>query len=144
MGADFQALLAGANATVVSYVPKNAELVRVTAEGAQQLSASPLVQSVVPWAPYFKLTDPGLLQVAVEDNGALPENVGLTLGVYGDALTNTLAELKQMKVAVAGQQPGPFGTTIWYKASVAGEFHGRDAAGRRDGGGGDAAPDGGE
>src|SRR5579862_5802732 len=55
----FRAQLRNAGATIVSYIPNNAYLVRVSEAGAAQLEAS--AQSVLPFEPYYKL-DPTLLK----------------------------------------------------------------------------------
>src|SRR5262249_5014602 len=50
----FRDRLMAAGAAIISYVPNNAYLVRVSEAGAQQLKALPN-SSVLPWEPYFKL-----------------------------------------------------------------------------------------
>jgi subtilisin-like proprotein convertase family protein len=111
LSAPFRALLAGAGAQVISYIPNNAELVLAPANVAQQLAASPLVASVVPYEPYYKLTDPALLKVAV--TGAdLPPDVGLRLGVFTGAQAATLAALKNLGADVVRSEPSPFGVTL--------------------------------
>src|SRR5215471_18142291 len=59
----FRELLKAAGASIVSYIPNNAYLVRVSAEGAQQLTGQ--AQAVVAYEPYYKL-QPSLLGLAVE------------------------------------------------------------------------------
>ena len=76
----FRALLAEANATIVSYIPNNAYLVRVSDSGAQALSGNPLTQSVIAYEPYEKL-DPSLLALAMEQT-PLPPNTGLNVTVF--------------------------------------------------------------
>ena len=111
MDASFRALLTGAGAQVISYIPNNAELVLASAAVAQQLRASPLVASVLPYEPYYKLTDPALLKVAV--TGAdLPPDVGLRLGVFAGAEVPTLTALTNMGAEVVGSAPSPFGVTL--------------------------------
>ena len=51
----FRSLLHAAGATIVSYIPNNAFLVRASAGAAQQLQAAPLTQVVLPYEPYYKL-----------------------------------------------------------------------------------------
>ena len=110
LNASFAALLSGAGAQVISFIPNNAELVLAPAKVAQQLAASPLVASVLPYEPYYKLTDPALLKVAV--TGAdLPPDVALRLGVFAGAQDATLAALKKLGADVVGSEPSPFGTT---------------------------------
>jgi subtilisin-like proprotein convertase family protein len=67
----FRQLLRAAGASVVSYIPNNAYLVRTPASVADALGMSPQVQAVLPYEPYFKLKG-SLLKVAVESN---PNNV---------------------------------------------------------------------
>src|ERR1051325_9332393 len=60
----FRAQLKAAGASIVSYIPNNAYLVRATADGAKQLTAIAQTQSVQAWEPYFKL-EWALLDLAV-------------------------------------------------------------------------------
>ena len=55
LDAAFRALLKDAGATIVSYVPNNAYLVRASAAVAQELAAQPQTGSVQPYEPYYKL-----------------------------------------------------------------------------------------
>src|SRR5882724_4334685 len=51
---NFSAMLARAGATIVSYIPNNAYLVRASAGAADGLSADAQVQAVMPYEPYYK------------------------------------------------------------------------------------------
>ena len=62
----FRSSLKNAGAEIVSYVPNNAYLVRVSPENAQSLRGLPEVQAVIAWEPIFKITDSKLLALAVE------------------------------------------------------------------------------
>ncbi len=62
--AAFRSLLKAAGATIVSYIPNNAYLVRASGAVARQLRADPRTQSVLPYEPYYKLK-PSLLKLAV-------------------------------------------------------------------------------
>ena len=66
----FRAMLRNANATIVSYIPNNAVLVRVADAATPQLLANALTQSVLPYEPYYKL-EPSLLKLAIEDPDGL-------------------------------------------------------------------------
>jgi subtilisin-like proprotein convertase family protein len=111
LSAPFRSLLAGAGAQVISYIPNNAELVLAPASVAQSLAASTLVASVVPYEPYYKLTDPALLKLAV--TGAdLPPDVGLRLGVFTGAQGPTMTALAGLGAEVVGSEPSPFGVTL--------------------------------
>ena len=61
----FRMALRAAGATIISYIPNNAYLVRLSAEGAKQLSGNPLTQAVVPFEPYYKIKT-SLLGLAVK------------------------------------------------------------------------------
>ena len=110
----FRAALRNANATIVSYIPNNAYLVRVSAGGAQQLSANPQTQSVLPFEPYYKL-DPSLLTMAVEQPNGLPPN-GLTVTVFADAYQSTKAALDQLNAQVLSEGNSPFGPVLQVRA----------------------------
>ncbi len=106
----FRAMLNGANAAIVSYIPNNAYLVRVSGAGAQTLSADPLVQSVLPYEPYYKV-DPSLLETAVKQQD-LPGDVALSLTLFPDARESVLAALKQLGADVVGEDRSPFGPVL--------------------------------
>jgi hypothetical protein len=62
--ASFRELLASAGGQIVSYIPNNAYLVRLSAAGASALSGNGRVQAVLPYEPYYKV-NPSLLGRAV-------------------------------------------------------------------------------
>src|SRR5262245_2048441 len=76
----FRAQLKAAGATIISYVPNNAYLVRVSARGANQMRAFGQTQSVLPWEPYYKF-DLELLALAVK-NQPLPAEAKLNVVVF--------------------------------------------------------------
>jgi subtilisin-like proprotein convertase family protein len=105
----FRASLAAAGAVIVSYIPNDAYLVRVSDTGAQQLAAS--AQAVVPYDPYYKL-DAGLLALAVQGE-PIPPGTALKVTTFPDDTDSTLAAFKQMGIEVLGTpQPSPFGGSI--------------------------------
>ncbi len=110
LDARFRALLAEANATIVSYIPNNAYLVRVSDSGAQSLSSNPLTQSVLPYEPYYKL-DSSLLKMAVEQT-PLPPNTGLNVTVFPDAQDAARTALQALGADVVGEENSPFGETF--------------------------------
>ena len=83
----FHAVLAAAGATIVSYIPNNAYLVRASETVAGVLAGSPLVQAVIPYEPYYKVQSP-LLPMADE---SLPQQVQLNLGLFADDAADTIA-----------------------------------------------------
>ena len=106
----FRSLLTGSGAEIVSYVPNNAYLVRIAESAATQLQTSPLVQSVIPWIPYFKLA-PGLLEPAVAQK-SVPADSLVRLLVYPRQLEAALAELRRVGAVIVSQNRSPFGTQI--------------------------------
>ena len=108
---EFRAALRDANATIISYIPNNAYLVRVSDSGAQDLSANAkLTQSVVPCEPYYKL-DESLLKLAMEQPAEVPPN-GLRVTVFPDAYQTTVSALQQMGAIVLGEDRSPFGPVL--------------------------------
>ncbi len=112
--ASFRAALQNANAAVVSYIPNNAWLVRVSDGGAQELAANPLTQRVLPFEPYYKL-DPSLLKAAMENTDY---SAGLTLTLFADAKAATLDALNQMGAEVVSEDRTPFGPVLRVNAGV--------------------------
>ncbi len=106
----FRAMLAEANATIVSYIPNNAYLVRVSDSGAQVLSGNPLTQSVIAYEPYYKL-DTSLLALAMEQ-ASLPPNTALNVTAFPDAHDATLKALQDVGAIVVGEETSTFGTTF--------------------------------
>ena len=105
---EFRAELARAGATILSYVPNNALLVRATSDAADQLAVSSLTAAILPLEPYFKLT-PRLLQFALADE-PLPEGQHLVLTIP-DA-PRELPELAALGARELSRERGPFGTLV--------------------------------
>ncbi|HZT21808.1 MAG TPA: LamG-like jellyroll fold domain-containing protein [Verrucomicrobiae bacterium] len=107
--AAFRETLAGAGAEIVSYIPNNAYLVRVSAAGAGALAGAAGVQAVIPYEPYFKL-EPALLGLAVQQK-PLPPGTALEVGLFASDATATeqrLAALGAKFLGAPGQSPfGP-------------------------------------
>src|ERR1017187_5241925 len=112
----FRSLLKTAGATVVSYIPKNAYLVRASAAIAGQLQADPRTQAVLPHEPYYKLK-PSLLKLAVGQQ-SLPDGSMLNLLLFADAREATLAELKNLGAQVLGEDQSPFGPVVSVRPPV--------------------------
>jgi len=106
---DFRARLQAAGATIVSYIPNNAYLVRVSEAGAQQLASNPRTQAVLPYEPYYKL-EPGLLKLAVEGK-PLPPDTTLKVTVY-DTKGSTPDPFTQLGIPVLAREHSPFGTVF--------------------------------
>ena len=111
----FRQHLQAVNATIVSYVPNNAYLVRVSAEGAQTLTGSPLVQSVLPYEPYYKL-DLALLRSALE-NRTLGLGARLKVTVFPGAEADGTKDLQGLGYKVLGTDRSPFGSILVVEAN---------------------------
>src|ERR1043166_4590708 len=110
----FRARLKSAGATIVSYIPNNAYLVRMSEAGADVMRGYFRTQSVLPWEPYYKL-DLRLLAMAVE-NHPLVEGTPLNVLVFPGQREAGLQSLKEMGAEVIGEDRSPFGQQIMIKA----------------------------
>jgi subtilisin-like proprotein convertase family protein len=111
IGAAFRAALAGAGAEIVSYIPNNAYLVRLSAAGAAGLAGNPLVQAVLPYEPYFKVQS-GLLGLAAQAK-PLPPETFLTLGLFAGGAAATEDEIQKLGGEIVGQPDrSPFGPIV--------------------------------
>ena len=108
--AAFRAALAAAGAQIVSYIPNNAYLVRITSGGATALGGQPPVQSVIPYEPYYKISGE-LIGPAVQQQ-ALPSDAVLTLGLFADDATTTIDQIKNLGGTVVGTDRSPFGPIL--------------------------------
>jgi subtilisin-like proprotein convertase family protein len=115
----FRLLLAQAGASIVSYIPNNAYLVRASEAVARQLEAAPAAQAVLPYEPYYKLKS-WLLRAAVEQ-APLPADCTLRLLLFADARDETLGQLGRMGVQVLGEQASPFGPVLEVSPPAAGQ-----------------------
>lgn len=104
----FRAELARVGATVLSYIPNNALLVRATAEAADELAVASSTAAILPLEPYFKLT-PSLLDFALKET-PLPEGQRLVLTIPDAAAE--LPELTALGAREVARERGPFGTLI--------------------------------
>jgi len=111
----FRSALRAANATIISYIPNNAFLVRASAGAAQQLASSPRTQSVLPYEPYYKL-DERLLALAVGQK-ALPENGWLRLTLFPGEQAAAAVALKKLGAETVGEDRSPFGPILVVKPS---------------------------
>jgi subtilisin-like proprotein convertase family protein len=106
----FRATLAAAGAQIVSYIPNNAYLVTVAADGAAALAGRPGVSSVLPYEPYYKVSA-SLLGLAVNQK-SLPDNTVLTLGLFPNTATATMAQIQQLGGTVVANDQSPFGPIV--------------------------------
>ncbi|MBI3414412.1 MAG: S8 family serine peptidase [Verrucomicrobia bacterium] len=106
----FRSNLRQAGATIVSYIPNNAYLVRMDGAGARQIAQSPRTQAVLPYEPYYKL-DEQLLAVAV-DQKFLPAAARLIVTSFPDDAGETLAAVRKLGAEVIGEDRSPFGPQL--------------------------------
>ena len=111
----FRRLLMDAGATIVSYVPNNALLVRMDPAAAGRIAGSPLVQSALPWEPYFKL-EPRLLDLVLSSDAPSEDPLDLSLVVYPGEREAALKALGAMGLPVVGESKSPFGPTVAVRA----------------------------
>jgi len=104
----FRSLLQQAGATIISYVPNNAYLVRASAAAAQNLAA--VAQAVLPYEPYYKLK-PGLLDLVMTQK-RLPDDAALNVALFADAREQTLDEFKKLGVEIVSEERSPFGLLL--------------------------------
>jgi subtilisin-like proprotein convertase family protein len=112
---NFRAMLAKAGATIVSYIPNNAYLVRASASVADGLGAESQVQAVLPYEPYYKLKS-SLLTMAIQQQPLPSDGNMLNLLLFPDKQDATLNELDALGVEVVGREPSPFGTQLKVRA----------------------------
>ncbi|HEX7619492.1 MAG TPA: S8 family serine peptidase, partial [Verrucomicrobiae bacterium] len=110
INAAFRALLARAGAETISYIPNNAYLVRIAAGGANLLAAQSLVQSVIPYEPYYKIQS-SLLGLAVEQK-LLPATAMLNLGLFANAAPQTIQEIEKLGGKILARSDSPFGPVV--------------------------------
>ena len=106
----FRTLVTQAGGEIVSYIPNNALLVRASAEAARTLPASPLVQAVLPFEPYYKI-DPALLAAAVEQR-ALTGDRRLTLTLYPGLDDQPRQAVEALGAVVLAETRSPFGPQL--------------------------------
>jgi subtilisin-like proprotein convertase family protein len=108
IGGAFRAALAAAGAEIVSYIPNNAYLVRLPASGAGRLTVSYLVESVIPYEPYYKVQSSLL---AYADKG-LPAGAELTLGLFNRGAAATEDQLQKLGATIVSRDSSPFGPIV--------------------------------
>ena len=108
--AAFRAALARAGAQIVSYIPNDAYLVRVPASGADEIQASGVSQSVIPYEPYYKIQS-SLLNAAVGQH-PLPAGAALTLGLFADGAPQTISQIEKLGGVILARDQSPFGPMV--------------------------------
>ncbi|HXT39183.1 MAG TPA: S8 family serine peptidase, partial [Candidatus Angelobacter sp.] len=106
----FYTSLRNAGAEFVSYIPNNAGLVRVSADGARQLAALPGIRAVMSYEPYYKLAQP-LLALAMQ-NQSLPLDRSLNVTFFPGAKDAALPALRDLGAEVIAEERTPFGQMV--------------------------------
>src|SRR3989442_1008326 len=106
----FYARLRQAGAEFVSYIPNNAALVRVSAEGARLLAAMSGTRTVLPYEPYYKLAR-ALLPLAVEQQ-SLPLVQPLNVILFPGERDNALPALRNLSAEPMAEEPVPSGLML--------------------------------
>lgn len=106
----FRAQLQAANARIISYIPNNGYLVRMSENSANQLRSLAQTQTVLPWEPYYKLDLP-LLALAVQ-NKPLPDGTLLNLLFFPGEREKGLDSLQGLGADVLGEDRSPFGHQV--------------------------------
>ena len=104
----YRGLVERSGASIVSYIPNNAYLVRASAAVAESLRADPHTQTVLPYEPYYKLKT-ALLRQAIEQ---IPGNTPLTLLLFPDTRDSLLADLQNQGVRILSEDRSPFGPVL--------------------------------
>jgi subtilisin-like proprotein convertase family protein len=104
----FRSILAAAGATIVSYIPNNAYLVRASESVADSLTGNPLVQAVIPYEPYYKVQAP-LLPMAQQ---SLPPEVQLNLGLFADGAADTVEQIQKLGGIILAEENSAAGYPI--------------------------------
>jgi len=102
----FRAQLAGAGARIVSYIPNNAYLVEVSADGAQAMAFDGF--PVIPFEPYYKM--PSSLLAPILKNPDQPLALAeLNVAAYPGTADETAAALETAGLQIVAQETSPFG-----------------------------------
>lgn len=112
--AAFRELLRENQATIVSYIPNNAYLVRASGERARTLKSHGRVQAVLAYEPYHKL-EPSLLALAVSQQ-PLPPGSWLNLTLFPGERAAAEAALRALGATIQAEQPSPFGPLLTVEA----------------------------
>jgi subtilisin family serine protease len=112
INAAFRKRLIEAGASIVSYIPNNALLIRVSDAGMNWLAADPQTQAVLPYEPLFKLKSP-LLEVALDPNlGNAPAALTLNVLLFGPDTAKARGSIGPLAIEILGEENCPFGPIL--------------------------------
>ncbi len=107
----YRSMIEASGATLVSYLPNNAYLVRATADQAAGFLGKSGVEAVLPYEPYFKLWDTPLLQKAAGQE-SLGEATRLNVIALPGTHDGTVTALKDLGAGILTESQSPFGPTF--------------------------------
>jgi subtilisin-like proprotein convertase family protein len=108
--AAFRRHIAASGGKIISYIPNNAYLVRMNADGAARLANWHGTQSVLPFEPYYKL-EMKLLEMALTGQ-SLPEGALLNVVLFPNSEPAAAKRLARLGVEVLAQDRTPFGPKL--------------------------------
>jgi len=103
----FRLAIQGAGGSIVSYIPNNAYLARLSSAEADALRQDATVQAVIPFEPYYKLRS-RLLGLAV-DQKPMPSEAKIHVLLYADSQAATEEQIKKTGAQVLSEDQSPFG-----------------------------------
>ncbi|HVU27889.1 MAG TPA: S8 family serine peptidase [Verrucomicrobiae bacterium] len=102
----FRALLAANGAAIVSYIPNDAYLVRLSADGANSLASAGF--ATIPYEPYYKVQS----SLLAFDENSLPQGTLLNLGLFGDDVPATVQQIENLGGQIFAEDTSPFGKIV--------------------------------
>ena len=106
----FRAILKSAGAEIISYIPRNAYLVKASTSVIAQLKQFPYVRATIPFEPYYKL-DRELMPYAV-DRQDLPLASAIRIALVPGTREKALQKIKQTGAQLIGESEFPYGPLL--------------------------------
>ena len=103
---ELRAQLREVQGVILSYIPNNAYLVRMSAASARKLASRPGVRALLPFEPYYKL-EAELLALAVEKK-PVPEEMFLRVTLYPGETEAAEPLIRQLGGEWISEEPSPF------------------------------------
>jgi subtilisin family serine protease len=107
---ELRAQLREVQGVILSYIPNNAYLVRMSAASARKLASRPGVRALLPFEPYYKL-EAELLALAVEKK-PVPEEMFLRVTLYPGETEAAEPLIRQLGGEWISEEPSPFGPQV--------------------------------
>ncbi|MCB1124870.1 MAG: S8 family serine peptidase, partial [Verrucomicrobiae bacterium] len=111
----FRRAVAAQGGVVTSYLPNNAYLVQGDAAMAQRLEALTVVQTVLPYEPYYKVAG-SLLEAAVNQE-PVPAGMSFNLTLFPGTEAGVMTALADAGTRVLGEMRTPFGPRLTVQPS---------------------------